>query len=363
MSQTTSEDIYRKLAQRLDAIPNGFPATESGVELRLLAKIFAPEEAALASVMRLTSEPAADIAARAGVERRAAWRTLKQMVRRGLIRVKKGDRHLVFGLMPFAVGLYEEQLKRMDEEMALLFERYYQEIQGSILHDAPSVHRVIPVEEAIPFDLEIFPYEQATEMLENARSWGVRDCICRVQQRLIGKGCDHEIENCLVLASTEGTFVNSEITRAISKEEALHILRETEEAGLVHSTGNYRDAHSYICNCCTCCCGILRGVAEFGIPTAIAHSGFRAVVDAEECIGCEDCIARCQFGALAVPEDICVVDYARCVGCGVCVLVCPAGALNLARRPEDETASLPVDNEDWMARRAQERGIRLEEVL
>ena len=37
-----TDDIYRKLAQRLDAIPNGFPATESGVELRLLAKIFTP---------------------------------------------------------------------------------------------------------------------------------------------------------------------------------------------------------------------------------------------------------------------------------------------------------------------------------
>ena len=44
-------EIYRKLAQRLDTIPNGFPATESGVELRLLEKMFTPEEAALAVVM------------------------------------------------------------------------------------------------------------------------------------------------------------------------------------------------------------------------------------------------------------------------------------------------------------------------
>jgi hypothetical protein len=34
------EKVYRKLAQRLDAIPNGFPATDSGIELRLLAQIF-----------------------------------------------------------------------------------------------------------------------------------------------------------------------------------------------------------------------------------------------------------------------------------------------------------------------------------
>jgi hypothetical protein len=31
-------DLYKKLAQRLDAIPNGFPATEGGVELKILAR-------------------------------------------------------------------------------------------------------------------------------------------------------------------------------------------------------------------------------------------------------------------------------------------------------------------------------------
>lgn len=48
------EDVYRKLARRLDTIPNGFPATGSGVELRMLATIFTLEKAALAAVMRLT---------------------------------------------------------------------------------------------------------------------------------------------------------------------------------------------------------------------------------------------------------------------------------------------------------------------
>ena len=357
------EEVYRKLAQRLDAIPNGFPSTESGVELRLLAKIFTPEEAALASVMRLTYEPAADIAARAGVDARVARRTLKGMVRKGQILFKKGKDQLVFRLMPFVVGLYEEQLPRIDAEMAELFEQYLLETRGGgIASDFPAVHRVIPVDEAIPSDLGIFPYEHATELLEGAKSWGVRDCICRVQQRLVGKGCEHTVENCLAFAPVEGIFGSSETTRAITKEEALRILREAEEEGLVHTTGNYRDGIYYICNCCTCSCGILRSVAEFGIPTAIAHSDFRASVDSEECIGCGDCVERCQFGALEVPEEVCVVDYVRCVGCGVCATVCPADALHLERRPDGGTASLPADLKDWMARRAEERGISLSNV-
>ncbi|MBC7249663.1 MAG: 4Fe-4S binding protein [Anaerolineae bacterium] len=359
-----SEDVYRQLAQRLDAIPNGFPATESGVELRLLAKLFTPEEAILAAVMRLSREPAADIAARAGVDPNIAYRTLKRMARKGLIRAQKGEGQLVFGLMPFAVGFYEEQLPRMDEELAALFEQYYQETQGgAIIRDAPPVHRVIPVEEAIPFDLEIFPYERASELLEGAKAWGVRDCICRVQQRLVGKGCDHPVENCLVFAPVESAFDHSEVTRAITKEEALRILHEAEEAGLVHSTANHRDQHFYICNCCTCSCGILRGVAEFGIPTAIASSDFHAVVETEVCAGCGDCLERCQFGALSVPEDVCVVDYARCVGCGLCATVCPTGALHLERRPEGEAPPLPADIKEWTSQRAQARGLSLSDVL
>ena len=312
--------------------------------------------------MRLTSEPAADIAARAGVDANTAYRTLKGMARKGLIRVKRGEGELAFGLMPFAgppfgAGIYEEQLPRMDADLAALFEQYYQETRGVVVHDAPPVHRVIPVEEAIPFDLEIFAYERASELLEGAKSWGVRDCICRVQQRLVGKGCDHPVENCLIFAPIGGAFDHSKVERPITREEALRILHEAEEAGLVHSAANYRDQHYYICNCCTCSCAILRSVAEFGIPTAIAHSDFRAAVDAEVCAGCGDCAGRCQFGALSVPDDVCVVDYARCVGCGLCAGVCPTGALHLERRPEGEVPLPPAGIKEWMAQRSQERGI------
>jgi electron transport complex protein RnfB len=357
------EDVYCKLARRLDAIPNGFPATQSGVELRLLAKIFTAEEARLAGVMRLSREPAADIAARAGVDTKLAYRTLKAMVRKGLIWAQKGQGQLTFGLMPFVVGIYEEQLPRMDAELAALFEEYYQETQAGITRGAPSVHRVIPVEKAIPFEPEIFPYERASELLEGAQSWGVRDCICRVQRRLLGKGCERPVENCLVFAPVEGAFDHSQATRPITKEEAFHILDEAEEAGLIHSAANYRDQHFYICNCCTCCCGVMRGIAEFGIPTAIVHSDFRAVVDAEVCSACGDCLERCQFTALSIPEWVCEVDYARCVGCGLCATACSTGALYLERRPEGEVPPPPADIKEWMAQRAQERSISIFDVL
>ena len=167
----------------------------------------------------------------------------------------------------------------------------------------------------------------------------------------------------MVFASVEGAFQGHGPDRAITKEEALQLLRQTEEAGLIHSTGNFRDGNVYICNCCTCCCGIMRSVVEFDIPSTTVSSDFRAVVDADECIGCGECVQQCQFGALAVPEDVCEVDVARCVGCGQCTTVCPTDAIYLERRPEDEVPPLPADHKEWLVKRAEARGIRLEEVL
>ena len=50
-----NQDVYQQLAHHLDNLPAGYPATESGVELRILRRLFSPEEAALA--LRLTVLP------------------------------------------------------------------------------------------------------------------------------------------------------------------------------------------------------------------------------------------------------------------------------------------------------------------
>lgn len=358
-----TNDVYRRLAKRVDEIPNGFPATESGVELKLLAKMFTPDEARLAGVMKLRPENALAIADRAGVDEKVALDHLNAMARKGLISVARKDDGPAFSLRPFIVGFYEEWLPRMDEEFASLFEQYYLETRAGILSPGPSVHRVIPVDTAIPFEVEIFPYESAGALLENAKSWGVRDCICRVQKAMIGQPCDHPIENCIIFAPVENAFEQSEDIRSLTKEEAFAVLREAEEAGLVHSSGNYRTGNMYICNCCTCSCGIMRGIAEFGIRTAMAHSAFHAVVDAEECVGCGKCLARCQFGALSLVDGTAHVDPDRCAGCGLCVTTCAVQALRLERTPDDATERPPGTILRWMKNKADARGISMDTII
>jgi len=56
------DSAYARLAARLDELPNGFPPAPDGSHLRLLAKLYTPDEAALAAQLRLTLETPADIA-------------------------------------------------------------------------------------------------------------------------------------------------------------------------------------------------------------------------------------------------------------------------------------------------------------
>jgi ferredoxin len=318
----------------------------------MLAKIFTPEEAALACMLRLEAAPAAAIAERAGSDLKETRNTLKRMVAKGLIDIKRGEGEFAYALRPFVVGFYEGQLPRMDAEMAGLFEQYYHETKGGVLRDTPSLHRIIPVGRAIPLQVEIHPFERATEILEGALSWGVRECICRKQQHLLGKDCGHPLESCLVFAPVKNAFDRSTFDRAIAKEEALQILRMTEDAGLVHSTGNYRDGIDYICNCCTCCCGIMRGIAEYGIMSAVAGSDFQVELDADSCTACGDCIQRCQFHALSLSGTVVDIDRARCMGCGLCVVACATEGLHLERRKVGELSTPPADIREWRAQRA-----------
>lgn len=67
----------------------------------------------------------------------------------------------------------------------------------------------------------------------------------------------------------------------------------------------------------------------------LASSGYVCQVDADLCIGCEECAPFCQFEALHLGVDfVMAVDGEACMGCGVCVSRCDQGALGLVRAPE-----------------------------
>jgi ferredoxin len=341
---------YRRLAASLDALPNRFPSAEDGSELLLLAKIFSPEEAGLAAELRAGLETPAQIAARLGRAEREIAVLLKEMVKKGQIALGKTSQgRLGFGLMPFVVGIYEAQAGRIDVEMAKLFEVYYRQAFGETLKGKPQVHRVIPVGESIKNTMEVRPYESVYGLVENSQSWGVLDCICRTQKALIGEPCRHPVDVCMVLSRNPDAFNGSSTIRAVTREESAQTLRRAASAGLIHCVSNNQQDLWYICNCCTCSCGILRGMVDLGIANVVARSAFLNHVDENLCAGCGECVDVCQFGALSV-DGIAQVNEVRCVGCGVCVVACTQNAMALIRRSTEMPP--PETEEQWRAARS-----------
>jgi len=357
-----NDSPYRQLATRLNELPNGFPPAPDRAELRLLAYLFTPEEAALAGKLRLTLETPAEIATRLGGDAQDLRKQLKSMVARGLITAGRAPTGgLGYGLLPFVVGIYEMQANRIDATLARLFEDYYQQTYRQSVPQQPLTHRVIPVKQSIRQNLEFHPFESASGIILQAKAWGVTDCICRKQQALLGHGCDHPLDVCMVFSNVPGAFDQWQGVRTLTQDEALATLQRAADAGLVHSTSNTQEGLWYLCNCCTCACGFLRRVSELGTANVIARSAFVCEVDEDQCAGCRDCEDVCSFNALTV-ENIAQVDAQRCAGCGVCILACSQEALRLVRRPEEEIVAPPQTEEDWRHLRAEARGIDLKVV-
>ena len=123
--------------------------------------------------------------------------------------------------------------------------------------------------------------------------------------------------------------------RAISYDEAVALLTQCNENGLVHTY----DPNMFICNCCRDCCVFFVGIREKG-ARMLAPSEFVARMDAETCNACNICADRCPVGAIEV-DAFATVDGDRCLGCGVCYPSCPTGSVSLVRRPVIEQAEIP----------------------
>lgn len=195
-----------------------------------------------------------------------------------------------------------------------------------------SARRLVLVNEDIRLpDLEqVIPYPRARALImKNPDHIAVLDCPCRAARE---KPC-LPLDVCLIVGEPFASFVvehHPDKARRITQAEAERILEEEDARGHVHHAF-FKDAmlgrFYAICNCCACCCGAMQSQRS-GTPM-LASSGYVCQVDETLCIGCGECVAYCQFGALALADFVNHVDQAACMGCGVCVNHCDQGALAL----------------------------------
>ncbi len=354
-----SDEVYVKLAKVLDTLPNGFPATESGAEIKLLKKIFSPEEAYLFCDMRLTFETTEQIAERTGRPLEGLDDMLLNMANKGQIFSVDFGGTRVFKMLPWAFGIYEMQQPHLDREFVELNEEFAPAFGKQFFSNTPQLMQTLPIEKEISVNQEALPYDRVSAILDSSESFMLMDCICKKEQGLLDNRCDKPLEVCMAFAPIPAMFDDSPLGRPISKDEARAVLKKAEEAGLVHMTNNFQDGRFYICNCCGCCCGVLKGINQLGIPAStVVNSHYYAVIDPDECVACGTCAdERCQVNAIEEGEDAYKVIQERCIGCGLCVTTCPEEAIQLVRKEDEDLVVPPVDEVEWFRERGRRRGV------
>ncbi len=209
---------FEMLAEALDRLPNGFPRTQSKVEILLLKKVFSRDEAWLAGQLSGSLESAERIAKRTGLRPQDAETRLKAMAGKGQVWADTRRGKPVFRLAPFMVGIYESQRGRMDHEFAHLFERYMDEGGAAgIMKPLPALHRVVPSRGSVKSEW-ILPYEDVRAILSRARSFRLNDCICRLQQDQVGRRCDFPTRTCLAFSRAKRPPSPTSISRGVALE-------------------------------------------------------------------------------------------------------------------------------------------------
>jgi len=349
------EEVYLKLREFLDAMPGGFPATASGVEMRILRKLFTPGYANMVLCMTRDLESPAAIARRRGMQEEEAADMLEAMAARGLIgRVTEGG-EVRYRAEQFLVGIYELQGRDIDREFSQLVEEYIPYLGLSWASIKTDQMRVVPVASAVDVTPEIATYDRVRDLVKSRGTMGVCECLCSKQQGFLGNSCRYPLEKCMVFDEDLDFYIeNGFPIRRIDLEEALQLLDRSEELGLVLRPDNAQEIR-FVCSCCSCCCPSLRFMKAFPNPGDLIHSNYRSTIDPDRCDTCAVCIERCPMDAIVEGEEFMEINRARCIGCGVCLSSCPQDAISLVQR--EDAAAPPRDWNETLHRIAVERGL------
>lgn len=354
MGHLAGKDLYRRLGQKIDGLMTRSPWNE--VLYSILKELYSEGEARFLIKMPYTLSRVERISRVTGEPITSARAYLEQLAEKGLVLDLYHDGEYYYMPSPLLLGFFEFTMMRLGsspqvETLGKLFRAYFASGAPYRGNYDPSLSitmaRTLPHQEAVfPEEVvEILSYEKAEELIAAQWPVAVGNCSCRHQKLHAGeKTCDVPLETCLSLGRAADYVIRHGMARGISREEALGILQESRDSGLVLSADNVQKRALFICSCCSCCCTILEAVNRFGCTSHLMTSSFMATVDARMCTGCEKCIERCPVHALqmvASEQDetgkeryLPVVDESICLGCGVCALSCNQKALHLKQRPQ-----------------------------
>jgi len=327
------KDVYRALIDMYRQTPLWSDEIEGSL-LEVLRLQFTPQEADLAVKVGLEGRKLDRIQESTGLEPEVLKAMLHAMADKGTMWIGPESRDPDYRTIGIAgPGLIETGAwgnVRFPHSVRLMKALYTFQVDFArhVLARIPiPVARVWTTPAALPGDAQ--PSENLAEKIRQAGAWGVSVCSCRLPHWIAdpGRHCDHLLETCLFMGDQARWGAAHGLCREISYDEAMEIVRRSNENGLVHTY----DPDEFICNCCPDCCVLQVGMREPG-AVVLQPSEFTARISEETCAACGVCADRCPVNAVTVHESA-AVDEKRCLGCGVCFPTCDTGSVSLVRRP------------------------------
>jgi ferredoxin len=258
-----------------------------------------------------------------------------------------------FALIPLVVGMYEGYLEELTPEFLKDFRKYSGSLSFgySFLATSKVQMRTIPVEESITPEHRVSQFDEIVHLLEKSEGPFVAvSCICRKVKRMDGETCkatDRD-ETCLVVNHLAKGVVRAGIGKSLSKQEAIGLIKQNTEDGLVLQPSNTKNI-DFICSCCGCCCGML-GIHKMLLnPADYWATNFFAVIDEDACTGCGICAQKCQVDAIGFKKNkgrknSITVNLKKCIGCGNCVVACKFDGIHLKKKEYESIP--PVSHDD-----------------
>ncbi len=345
---TNPDREYRLLQQRLDRNITGAP--DSPAFMPILKLLFSPSEADLArqiptrftslgSLSRKTKIPLSDLDGK-----------ITDMARKGfVIDFRRGEKRYV-SLAPVVIGFFEYTFMRARDslpmaELARLFDIYMghdEKFSRAVFQKETQIGRSLVREEALdPEDFtEILDWERAGSIIKSASAVAVSLCACRHMESHLGESCKAPLELCLSLNLGAKSLAENGIARLITVSEGMKLLEQAKEHGLAQTGDNVKRDLTYMCNCCGCCCGMMKAIRRFDIKNAIMTSNWLMQIEPSKCKGCGKCTKLCPIGAITLhiieregkKRGLAECDETLCLGCGVCYSGCKSGAVKMKSR-------------------------------
>ncbi len=334
-----ADSVYIDLQKHLDKQAVGFPATKSGVEIRLLKHLFSPEQASLALQLSYRPQSAQDIFGRvkdSGISLAEVKSLLAAMDDNGAIGSKETNGVEYYFTIPLLIGIAELHGSKSTPQYSADFAEYMRgEFGKAFTTTRVSQMRTIPVEKSLQMEHHVTTYDQIEEViLSTDGPICVVPCMCREGARKRGQPCKvtSRTETCMAFGDWARRAIKGG-RREITRKEALDVMRRNEAEGLVLQPNNCQKI-DFLCSCCGDCCGVLRIEKALPKPAATWAHSFYAVVDTEKCTGCGTCVDRCQMNAAKVDDQTgnSTINLDRCIGCGNCVAACPSEAVRLVKK-------------------------------